>query len=248
MKTFKMLISLCLFSLSLSTKAMAQTQTEPPVASVNVIENLNKIQKDLDIIYKSGVHLYDQGRLYILHKSAGDMINSYNTNGPIHKTTQNAIINLIIKFRFSSQFFELIRTERNEPVIKSLITSMTNLKRNTGFDDDPYNKILKPNLDQIAKLFSFIIKEPSVATELKNNLNTMRVQLADVIAKADQGDRPIAFKAATDFCKALRLFYKQLSPLANQSSTTSYYLELVGLNEFIGEYSQVEALQEKKNP
>ncbi len=238
--SMKYLSSFTFFVLFFIASTLFLSPAEAEGDSRNTVVTLDEVNKDLEELYSRGTHMVDQGRIFILKKSASDVSVAIQEKGPVHRTTINALTNMIIKFKFSSQFFELIRTKRNQDLLQRILSGVARVREDMGMDDDPYLKILKPNLIRIAEIIEGTTKDSQVSREIRDKLNSLLVPLANAIALADQGDRPIAFKIASEFYLLLRKLYPLVRSLADVPSKSAVYLELIGTNEFIGEYAQVE--------
>ncbi len=201
---------------------------------------LETILKNLDYVKNNGLHIQDTGRIYILQQSTNEVLQSLNEKGLGNLQTLNKYQYLIVRFRFSTQFFEFIRTVRTEKAIADTLNLMTEIRKERGFDDEPYSKILRGNLQQMWNSLRQIAKSDATPDEIKTRINALTTDFGNAIALADQGDRPKAFEKSTALFYKVRDLYGALQSLAGSPDIFRYGLEVMGLNEFVGEYAQVE--------
>ena len=203
-------------------------------------QQLRSIISNLEYIKQSGLHMQDIGRIFILQQSAQTVLTSVEEKGLGNLRTLNLYQQLIVKFRFSTQFFEFIRTLNTEKRIADTLTTINQIREQRGFDDDPYSKILKSNLEQIHNSLLQLARHESTPSELKKRLQELTPRFGAAIAVADQGDRPKAFAIAIELHRAVRDLYPALQGLSSSPTAFRFVLEIMGLNEFVAEYSQVD--------
>ncbi|HPI40277.1 MAG TPA: hypothetical protein PLJ21_05695 [Pseudobdellovibrionaceae bacterium] len=219
--------------------------------SADPITELQKISKNFEKV-KLNIHYVDQARIFLLQKNTARCLDSISTNGPFHVETRNSLHHLIVRFRFSSQMFESIRTQMNSKPIYEILASVEALKKGLGFDDEPYTKALLYSLDAIKFNIDEILKLETAPKSLKSKLQIFIGSsdknqpyaglLSESRAKAALGDRPMAFKsAAILFCEMRKLYEPLKNTIGSDYKSLSLVLELIGQNEFIGEYGQVSA-------
>lgn len=216
----------------------------PVMAQANEVENakrqLGQILANLDHIKKSGLHMQDEGRIFILERSVNDVLSSVNEKGIGNLRTLNLYQQLIVKFRFSIQFFEFIRTMQTENQIAQTLELVQKIREERGFDDDPYSKVLKSNLEQIHNSLVQIARMNDTPSEIKQRIQALTPAFGGAIAIADQGDRPKAFDKAIELYRSVKDLYGALQQLSSNPAAFRLVLEVMGLNEFVAEYSQVE--------
>ncbi|MCM2323702.1 MAG: hypothetical protein NDJ90_10620 [Oligoflexia bacterium] len=238
----KKLIHALFLSLSLVLAAPlaldASAARADEVATAN--QQLKRIISNLEAVQAAGLHMNDLGRIYILQQSARNVLTSLEQKGLGNLQTLNLYQQLIVKFRFSAQFFEFIRTRQTDPQITDTLTIVAKIREERGFDDDPYSKILKSNLEQIHASVVQLIKMRETSADLRVRLQALVPQLGSAIAIADQGDRPRAFAQAIEIHQTLRGMYPEMHQLSGSPAAFRYVLEIMGLSEFIAEYSQVD--------
>lgn len=213
-------------------------------AQANEVENakhqLGQILANLDHIKKSGLHMQDEGRIFILERGVNEVLASVNEKGIGNLRTLNLYQQLIVKFRFSIQFFEFIRTIQTEKQIAHTLELMQKIREERGFDDDPYSKVLKSNLEQIHNSLVQIARMNNTPSDIQKRIQALTPQFGAAIAIADQGDRPKAFDKAIELYRSVKDLYGALQQLSSDPAAFRLALEVMGLNEFVAEYSQVE--------
>jgi len=237
MKKIGLLLNIILFVFCVSL---------PSISSADEVKEaktqLQEISEQLEFIRKTGMHLQDEGRIYILQQVVTAVKNSIEEKGIGNVRTLNFYQQLIIKFRFSTQFFEFVRTTSTEKQIANILSAVKDIREKRGFDDDPYSKILKSNLEQMFNSLTQLARASSTPSNIKQQIRALTPLFGVAIALADQGDRPKAFAKATEIFQSLRSMYGALQSLSGSPAAFRYVLEVMGLNEFIGEYSQVERI------
>lgn len=206
----------------------------------NAHEQLQQIAEQLNYVRKTGLHLQDEGRIYILQKVVSDVDASIAEKGLGNLRTLNLYQQLIVKFRFSTQFFEFVRTISTEKQITSMLALVNKIREERGFDDDPYSKILKSNLEQMFSSLTLVARMDSTPADIKKRIQSLTPAFGAAIALADQGDRPKAFARSVEIYKTLKDMYGALQSLSASPDAFRYVLEVMGLNEFIAEYSQLD--------
>lgn len=216
----------------------------PALAQANEVENakrqLQRVLTNLDHIKRSGLHVQDEGRVFILERSVNEVLAAVNEKGIGNLRTLNLYQQLIVKFRFSNQFFEFIRTGQTEKQIADTLELMAKIREERGFDDDPYSKVLKSNLEQIHNSLAQIARMDGTPQETKKRIQALTPKFGAAIAVADQGDRPKAFAQAIELYSTVKDLYGALQQLSGNPAAFRLVLEVMGLNEFVAEYSQVE--------
>jgi len=204
------------------------------------IRHLNTILDDLHVVSQN-IHRQDEGRVFIIEKTIRTVLHSVETEG-LRFSTMHLYQNLIVRFRYSEQFFDFIRTVRTKAAIEEILETVRNIRIAVGLDDDPYSKILKANLSQIKTSVDALLGLDNriVGEPMRSRLQDLIGKLGYAVAIADQGDRPKAFKAATEAYHAIKDMYPMFQAVAISSPAFSYTLEIMGVNEFIAEYAQIE--------
>lgn len=231
------------FALAMMMAAMAAGLAGGSVRADEVSNagaQLRQVVGNLDAIEASGLHMNDVGRIYILRLATQNVLGSIAEKGLGNLRTLNLYQQMIVKFRFSTQFFEFIRTRNTEGKIAETLQIVAKIREERGFDDDPYSKILKSNLEQIHNSVVQLAKMKETSEDLRVRLQALVPQLGSAIAIADQGDRPRAFAQAVEIHRTLRSIYPELHQLSGSPAAFRYVLEIMGLSEFIAEYSQVD--------
>lgn len=203
-------------------------------------KQLDAVIANLEFVKREGLHLMDEGRLFILQDAAQKVAKLIQERGLANTVTMNAYQQLIVKFRFSTQFFEFIRTKKTEARIADTLNIVAKIRQERGFDDEPYTKILKSNLTQIKESLDQVAKASRTPEETRRRIQALTLDFGNAIAVADQGDRPKAFEQAISLHRKLKDLYGALQALAGDQNTFRFVLEVMGLNEFVAEYAQLE--------
>ncbi|NUM89426.1 MAG: hypothetical protein HUU37_09505 [Bdellovibrionales bacterium] len=216
----------------------------PSLARANEVDTAKKqldiVIANLEFVKKEGLHLMDEGRLYILQDAALKVSKFIQDRGLANTVTMNAYQQLIVKFRFSTQFFEFVRTKKTEAKIGETLDIVAKIRQERGFDDEPYTKILKSNLNQIKESLDQIAQASRTPDETRRRIRALTLDFGRAIAVADQGDRPKAFEQAIALHYKLKDLYGALQALVGDQNTFRFVLEVLGLNEFVAEYAQLE--------
>ncbi|MCX6126996.1 MAG: hypothetical protein NTV34_19905, partial [Proteobacteria bacterium] len=127
---------------------------------------LKKISAAIDAI-KATVMINDEARLQVLNRSVTLSRDLVKSKGIANIKTVNSLRKLVMYFIYSEQFFEFIRTDRNQVDIAFLIrdilaTDSDSIRVDIGYDEDPLGTILADNLDIVQQR----TKELLAATEL----------------------------------------------------------------------------------
>jgi hypothetical protein len=202
-------------------------------------DQLTSLTSLLDQITQQGLQQADEGRILILKQAAQKVLDSLSTKGLGNMQTINRYQELIVKFRYSAQFFQFIRTQSTEDAIKQVLATVEQIRKDRGFDDTPYTQFLKSNLSEMVNAIRMLLKDPVLEPAVGQKLKALLPLFADAIAQGDQGDRPHAFAAATEVFKQMRGLYPTLQTLHASQPSSQLALEIMGLNEMVGEYAQV---------
>ena len=152
--------------------------------------------------------------------------------------TFNAYKQQDVQYRYSTLFFEFIRTTKTEKSIAELLLLVTQIRQKLQLDEDPYNKILASNFKQLRDSMEALKKLSEIPDLLLAEFPKILVLigLAESLSLGE-GDRPKAFKAAREAYWPLLDLYPQLQAITSKAGY-ALVLEILGLNEFIGEYAQ----------
>lgn len=201
---------------------------------------LVSIQQDIEGLLDRGVYAADRPRVFVLKQSAEVAYENYQTR-PFHRETFNAIFNLHVRFKISNDFFQFIRTGFNAERIDSLYENYDIIQKELGLDDSPFMRIIATNLEQLLAAVQAISRHDQVSGDLQSKMANFIPELGKAISVANNGDRPSAFAEATRIYNLFKLNYAQLeSELSGNQALFIYYMEIIGINEFIGDFAEVE--------
>jgi hypothetical protein len=80
----------------------------------------------------------------------------------------------------------------------------------------------------------------ALAPALKNQLRALWMPIGEVIAIAEQGDRPKTFEKAVPMIRQMRALYPLFDAISTSQAGFPTVLELQGLTEFYAEFAQVD--------
>jgi len=205
-----------------------------------VTELLSSMSQSLETIQNS-IYKSDEARVYAVKKSVDTAKVVYETKSPIHRETQYALFTMLIRVRVSQDFFEFVRTEFNEAYVTRLYADYKTLLDFLGLDDAPYSKVLAGTLKEILVQVNAVIAVPSVSESLNEKLKNTLPAIGRALSLAEQGDRPSAFKEAGIVYHQIANLYGMLDQeLTSSRGLYPLYLELVGVNEFLGSYAEAD--------
>ena len=185
----------------------------------------------------------DLGRLHLLRKAAEGVLTRIQEKGLANMVTMQSYQNLIVMYRYSIAFFRQIKTEKTQAVIEELLQINDQIVKDRGFDDSPYTKLTASVFSQMHKLILQLIDLSSLPDPLKEKLNDLKAPIGQVIAIAEQGDRPRAFESAIALYEKVKELYPDFNAIAASDVAFDITLEIQGLNEFYAEYAQVDGSQ-----
>lgn len=220
--------------------------TVPRDAAV-VRADLDQLLLDLERARETA-HVQDEGRLFVLEKLTRDLRESLSTRGLGHAATTRLTHQLILRFRHSDRFFVFIRTGRNGAALDAAQARVAALRQDVGFDEEPFAQVVRSSLEQIHASVAELLRRGELPPALESGLRALVPKLGAAIAVARQGDRPQAFAQASSLHAEIRALYPQLQGLANRSPSYELVLEILGVNEFLGEYAQSGASTGKGTP
>ncbi len=235
------LTALILASFQLATPLRAETpdNTKTFIAD-ELTQSIAALKEQLALLRKiePWIEGTDKARLFLLSKSTQNVLDSIEAHGLGNSKTFHAYQHLIVSYRFSTSFFEMIRSDRSQDKIAKLVNITQKIAEKHGFDDSPYTRIIENTFRQMHKLF-VELESSSVSTPLKKAFEELRPMLGNVITIATQGDRPKAFAEGKLVYHRIRELYPEMEKEEGRSRAVyPAILEIIGLNEFYGEYSQ----------
>jgi len=207
-------------------------------------QELVDMQSRLEFIRLNGLHDQDLGRILKLQKTTGAVQRSIDENKLMSMATFNAYKQQDVQYRYSILFFEFIRTNRTEQAIKELLTLVTKIRQKLQLDEDPFNKILASNFKQLRDSMEGLKKLAETPASLLAEFPKILVLIGTAESLSlGEGDRPKAFKAARQAYWPLFHLYPQFQSITSKDGN-ALVLEILGLNEFIGEYAQAKEYPE----
>jgi len=224
--------ALCVSALGIANFAHAETDE-----ATTAKNQLNRQMELLQSIEKY-TERSDLARLFVLKKADQTVIDSITRLGMGHMQTIRDYQTLIVAFRYSSEFFMRVQTQRNKKAILEIISIGDAIAQARGFDDSPYTQITKSVFGQMKKLIDDM-QGLVLPQDLLEKLFALRPAMGEVIAIASQGDRPKAFAAATALHSKLIELYPAFSTLSISNPAFEIILNIQGLNEFYAEFAQL---------
>lgn len=231
-----LVIAACLVSFVVSHQSLANDE-----ASTDRVEQiLISIQESVTKLLDRGVYEADRPRVFVLKQSAEKALVRYQEQ-PLHRETFYLIFNLYVRFKISHDFFQFIRTGFNAATIDTLYQDYDALQKELGLDDSPFMRIIATNLEQMLAAVQIVSRHEQVSGDLQKKMAALIPELGKAISVANNGDRPSAFREAARIYILVRGHYTELeSELAGSQVLFIYYMEIIGINEFIGDFAEVE--------
>ncbi len=199
------------------------------------LSNQIRLLKTLD----PEIERLDKARLIILKKAVIKVQDSISKLGLSNMQTMRSYQELIVKFRFSSAFFTEISTVRTKDTVKKIIKINEEIRTARGFDDTPYTKITESVYSHMHTLFNQLLDNRSIPNELREKIQGLITPVGKVISEAKRGDRPNTFEVGIKFYKLVVDVYPDFDGIASSHETFNIVLEIQGLNEFYGEFAQI---------
>lgn len=207
---------------------------------LNQLSRLISLSNDV----KHQVHSQDEGRLHVLAQLAQQLLGSVETNGLGHSQTVQLNYQLLVRFQYSEHFFKFIQTRRNASEIREILALVTLLRSEFGFDELPHGHVLRSNIEQLHQSIVSLLATDATDESLRTNLAKLIPELANALALSRQGDRPTAFRATVSMHRKIKLMYPQLLKISGKKPSFEFVLEILGVNEFLGEFAQAEDLKD----
>ena len=230
-----------IFSVAITFKAMAETATTAPLyRQLNLLSTMESYVERIDI-----------SRLFLIETTVKAVIQNTEDNVKAGRQevtiqTMKLIQNLIIQYRFSKVFFGWMDpkpiTSIYAPIIEAELNELQKLSEdlvsNYGFDDSPYTQITANSFRQMQKLLQQL-ETINIDDTLKSKLRDLWMPIGQVIAIAEQGDRPKTFAAAIPVIDQVRNLYPMFDQISSSSVGFSMIMELQGITEFYAEFAQM---------
>jgi hypothetical protein len=198
------------------------------------------LQRQMDLLdaVRPYVERQDLGRLLLLRNASKAVIDSIDTNGPMHVKTMRAYQDLIVTYRYSKVYFSQITTAETEPEIQEIQAIAEDFAKEYGFDDSPYTQITYNVFSQMYKLVLQLEAMP-ISTELKAKLEDLKAPLGEIIAIAKGGDDYVTFQQAISRSQQIQQLYPLFYQVASSDAAFYLVLEIQGLNEWYIERSRI---------
>ena len=214
--------------------SMAQAKSDK-VDQFNMIDSLDSIYNRLEFIDEEGIHDYYRARLHILKKNVSEAKDIVSSESQWSNRPGNALRKMLLHFKFSSLFFKRIETEWTLQAIGEINTMIGKIRQQVGSDLPTY---IADSIEVILKHYKGLMSNSSTSEKFRTLLIKQSGQLIDIIAAARaSGDRTSAFLNGQ---KAYRMITQSYNYLYGEYPNGIESLEIIGTNEFIGEYVEAE--------
>ena len=212
--------------------------------SVQTAARISLIFDKIEAI-KSTVMINDEARLQVLNRSVAATLELVKTKGIGHMKTGNSLRKLVMYFIYSEQFFEFIRTDRNQADIAfvlrdTIATDRDSIRVDIGYDEDPLGTILADNLDIIQQRLNELLAAPELPQNVRSGLTPLIARVGYVYGLArGTGDRPIPYDEGTILCGEIDEIYPFLDELVGSQQFFQSSQDIRGTNEFLKDFLQV---------
>lgn len=216
-----------------------------------ILDPLNEQIKLIEVLEPT-VERVDLARLLVIKKMLQIITEDVKTNRngkrkEVTFQTLRLIQGLIIQYRFSKVFFgwseprslTSIYTENTAETLQKLKQLSEEVVSEYGYDDSPYTQITANTFKQMQKLLK-VAEDLSFDNKLKTQMRSLWRPIGEVIAIAEQGDRPKAFALSVPLVKSIREMYPMFDAISSSNAGFQVILELQGLTEFYAEFAQME--------
>ncbi len=216
---------------SLSASAQVLNTKDPRPALNREIQLLSQIESYVDKV--------ELIRVSMIKKTLKDALETIRSNSNIaHRESVQAVQQSILVIRYSSSFFEQIKSTFLNKAIGEIQASTQKLATDFGFDLAEGSNIVELIFRQ-----SYIIltqlQDADIPTALKSEIDKIIPIVGRAIAISSTGDRPNAYKAGDDVYFKIKTLYDAFNKISLSQSSFSLVQELVELNEFYSNYAQV---------
>lgn len=224
--------------LLITPTTFAETEKEKAIAQLDRIIYLgDKLSQDIELL--------DSARIFLIRRHCETIKTSIQAKGLAHAGTMRSYQQLIVTFRYSTAFFKSIESDNNEKHLKEVLTLYQAIVTDRGFDDTPYSQIVGNTFTEIHRLLQDLKKVADLPADLTKEINDLVAPVGNLIAVAKLGDRPKTFKAADPLYRKIVTLYKAFSKIQHSNPAFNIILEIQGLNEFYGEFAQIDPESEK---
>lgn len=230
--------------------ATAQTDEPRPHTGTTAAAEPFYLQLDQLNHISNFVERRDLGRLIAIQNAIKNIIKDMAENleagrEEVTFKTLRRIESIIIQYRFSKSFFGWssprsplsIYNEHSKVELERLRDLQEDLMVTYGYEAYPYSIITASSFRQIQRLLQQLEEFP-IDAQLKSELRERWRLIGEVIAIAEQGDRPLAFAKATQAVDNLRQLYPQFDEFSTINAAFPLIMEIQGLIEFYADYAQ----------
>lgn len=238
------LLFVFIFSIVVQASAWAGTPTANSQPFYDQIQQLDAIAPY--------VERTDYSRLLVIRKSVEQVIQSMEDNvasglKEVTFQTLRLIQNVIVQYRFSQVYFGWSEPKAVTSIyVEAVAANIDQLKilsdtivKEFGFDDSPYTQITANTFRQMQRLLQQLETLP-LEQKFKDQLRALWPGIGEVIAIAEQGDRPKTFEKAIPMVDELKKLYPLFNQVSAVDAAFEMVMELQGLNEFYAEFAQIE--------
>ena len=181
---------------------------------------------------------HDRARLMILRDASRRVLTMIDSVGLGHMQTLREYQVQIVTYRFSQEFLRSITTGASAPAIEELQTIQQRIIEDRGMDDTPYTRITYSIFSQMREQL-LLLQEQRISQELSERITALNPQFGNVLALAQDGDRPRTFEAAKVLYFEIQSLYPALDAISGSSPAYDLSLTIRGLNEFYAEFGQI---------
>lgn len=201
----------------------------------DMIVALDSIAGRLEFIDQEGIHDYYRARLHVLKKNVREAREIVSTESQWSSKPGNALRKMLLHFKFSAVFFQRIETDWTLEAIGEITKLVGEIRERVGSDLPTY---IADSLEVILRHYKSIIENSDTSESFRDLLRAQVAQLIDIIAAARaSGDRTTAFLNGQ---AAYQLIAESYNFLYREYPSAIETLEIIGTNEFVGEYVEAE--------
>lgn len=184
-------------------------------------------------------------RLKTILTVVNDALTTINSHENIaNYESVQSIQNVVLTFRYSTSFFEQIRSDLLSKRIDEAQNINETLAKDFGFDAAEGATIVALILKQEHSIVSELL-DSDMPSDLRSDVSALLPVLGRALAISSTGDRPNAYAAADDVYNKISALYDRFAKISISQSAFSVVQELVQLNEFYASYGQVGSRRDK---
>ena len=206
------------------------------------LQRLDSMSAALEALPRTGLHSQDAGRMFLIQSAVSTARQTITEVGVGHMRAVNALQNLLARFRYSNMFFTFIRTRRNAVHLASLLDSVTFLRTASGVGENPFSLVIQAHLEQLGQAIRQLKNQGGLSAELRAGCTALLSPVGHAIAAVSMGDKPDAeaLRELTALRAKVNALYPELNRALSVASAAPLALEVMGINEFLGEVTSVE--------